>query len=111
VLIYSLFKDRSGSLCIGCDEFLDKFDPVTETFTHYRIHTDSAQGETVPVTNISQDHLGMLWLLTSKGLYRFDPSSGRIVRYRHDPNDPFSLSSDEIKATLEDKTGDVLEMN
>jgi hypothetical protein len=35
----------------------------------------------------------------------FDPSSGRIVRYRHDPNGPFILSSDEIKATLEDKTG------
>ena len=35
VFISSLFKDRSGSLWIGCDEFLDKFDPVTETFTHY----------------------------------------------------------------------------
>jgi hypothetical protein len=52
----------------------------------------------------SQDHLVMLWQSTSKGLYGFDPSSGRIVRYRHDPNGPFSLSSDEIKATLEDKT-------
>jgi hypothetical protein len=39
------------------------------------------------------------------------PGGGRIVRYRHDRNDPFSLSSDEIKAILEDKTGDVLEMN
>jgi hypothetical protein len=53
----------------------------------------------------SQDHLVMLWQTTSRGLYGFDPSSGRIVRYRHDPNGPFSLSSDEIKATLEDKTG------
>jgi PAS domain S-box-containing protein len=105
VFISSLFKDRSGSLWIGCDEFLDKFDPLTETFTHYRIDTKDAQGETVPVTHISQDHMGMLWLATSRGLYRFDPSSGGIIRYRHDPNDPFSLSSDEIKATGEDKTG------
>ena len=50
VFIYSLFKDRSGSLWIGCEEFLDKFDPVTDTFTHYRIDTADAQGETVPVT-------------------------------------------------------------
>jgi ligand-binding sensor domain-containing protein len=35
VFIYSLFKDRSGTLWVGCDEFLDRFDPVTETFTHY----------------------------------------------------------------------------
>jgi hypothetical protein len=47
----------------------------------------------------------MLWQSTSRDLYGFDPSSGRIVRYRHDPNGPFILSSDEIKATLEDKTG------
>jgi hypothetical protein len=49
VFISSLFKDRSGSLWIGCDEFLDKFDPVTETFTHYRIDTRDARGETVSV--------------------------------------------------------------
>ena len=103
VFISSLFKDRAGWLWIGCDEYLDKFNPVTETFTHYRIERRDAQGETVPVTHISQDHLGMLWLATSRGLCRFDPSTGRIVRYRHDPSNPSSLSSDEIKCTLEDK--------
>src|SRR6201993_2618639 len=77
VFIYSLFKDRSGTLWVGCDEFLDKFDPVTETFTHYRIDTAGSQGETVPVLNISQDHRGMLWLGTIRGLYRFDPSTGQ----------------------------------
>jgi hypothetical protein len=51
----SLFKDRSGSLWIGCEEFLDKFDPVSETFTHYRIDANTAHGEMAPVTHISQD--------------------------------------------------------
>ena len=105
VFISSLFKDRSGVLWIGCDEFLDKFNPVTETFTHYRIDTADAHGETVPVINISQDHMGVLWLATSRGLYRFDPSTGQTIRYRHDPNNPFSLSSDQIKASGEDRQG------
>jgi ligand-binding sensor domain-containing protein len=105
VYIYSLFKDRSGSLWIGCNEFLDKFDPVTETFSHYRIGTEDAQGETVPVIHISQDHDGILWLSTDRGLFRFDPSSGQTIRYRHDPNNVLSLSSDEMKATAEDKRG------
>jgi len=105
VFIYSLFKDRTGTLWVGCDEFLDKFDPVTEIFTHYRIDTTGAQGETAPVTNISQDHTGRLWLSTSRGLYRFDPSTGRIIRNRHDPNNPYSLSSDDIRTTGEDREG------
>jgi len=105
VFISALFKDRSGSLWVGCDEFLDKFDPVTETFTHYRIDTAGAHGETVPVTHISQDHAGMLWLSTLRGLFRFDPSTGKTIRYRHDSSNPFSLSSDEVKQTGEDRTG------
>src|SRR5258707_8060417 len=94
VYISSLFKDRSGTLWIGCDEFLDRFDPVTETFTHYRIDTQGTQGETVPVTHISQDHMGMLWLATTRGLHKFDPSTGQTILYRHDPHNPFNLSSD-----------------
>jgi ligand-binding sensor domain-containing protein len=103
--IYSLFKDHSGSLWVGCGEFLDKFAPITESFTHYGIVTKDAQGQTVPVTDISQDHVGVLWLATSRGLYRFDPSTGRNFRYRHDPNNPFSLSSDQIKSTGKDRKG------
>jgi PAS domain S-box-containing protein len=100
---YSLFKDRSGMLWIGCEEFLDRFDPVTETATHYRI--SDAEGETSPVRNISQDHTGVLWLGTTGGLYRFNPSTGQTIRYTHDPKDPFSLSSNLIKGTGEDKEG------
>jgi hypothetical protein len=94
---FKVFKHEPGnpnslsgvSLWIGCDEFLDKFDPVTRTFTHYRIDSEGAQGETPPVTHISQDHMGILWLSTLSGLYRFDPSTGRVIHYRHDPNNPF----------------------
>ena len=106
VFIFSLFKDHSGRLWIGCEEFLDKFDPVTETFTHYRIvGKDTQGGGTVPITQISQDHAGILWLATSRGLYKFDPSNGQTLRYQHDPGDAFSLSSDEVKVTGEDKAG------
>jgi ligand-binding sensor domain-containing protein len=102
VFIYSLFKDRSGTLWVGCDEFLDRFDPVTETFTHYRI---DSKGNTDPITHIGQDHMGMLWLGTRRGLYRFDPSTGQVIHYRHDPNNPFSLSSDDIRTAEEDREG------
>ena len=41
---------------------------LSETFTHYRIDTHSgAKGETVPVTQISQDHLGYVVAVNQQG--------------------------------------------
>jgi PAS domain S-box-containing protein len=105
VYIYSLFKDHSGTLWVGCDEFLDRFDPVTETFTHYRIDSNGRQGDTVSINHIGQDHMGILWLGTRSGLYRFDPSTGQVIHYRHDPNNPSSLSGDDIRTAEEDREG------
>ena len=61
VYIHSLFIDHSGTLWVGCEGFLDKFDPITETFTHYQINT--------PTTLTTEDHAGILWLATGRGLY------------------------------------------
>src|SRR5213594_540149 len=83
VFISALFKDRAGALWVGCGQFLDRFEPATETFTRYPVQF---------VTHISQDSAGMLWLATGKGLYSLDPAAGRIRRYSHDPKDPSSLS-------------------
>ena len=105
MLISSLFKDRSGSLWIGCDAFLDKFDPVSETFTHYRIDANAAHGEMTPVTHISQDHVGMLWLSTRNGLFRLNSSTGEVKHFGHDPNDPSSLGDNDIQSTGEDSSG------
>src|SRR5579864_6283180 len=35
--ITALFKDHNGSLWVGCNQFLNKFDSKTETFTRYRV--------------------------------------------------------------------------
>ena len=47
----------------------------------------------------------MLWLATHNGLDRLDPSSGRFTHYRNDPNDPHSLSSNDVRFVLEDRQG------
>ena len=96
VFIGALFKDRDGALWVGCDEFLNKFGPATETFTRYPVPF---------VTHISQDTAGTLWLATGTGLYRLDPATGQIRQYSHDPSDPSSLSSNDVKSSGEDKEG------
>ena len=97
VYIHSLFIDHSGTLWVGCEEFLDKFDPITETFTHYRINT--------PTTVISEDHAGILWLATGRGVYSLNPATGQTARYVHDPGDPTSITGDSISYIGEDRSG------
>ena len=96
VVAKTLFKDFDGALWVACDQFLNKFDRTTETFTRYPIRN---------ATHITQDAAGMLWLSTPGGLYALDPRSGRIRHYAHNPNDPSSLSSNEVWQSGEDKRG------
>src|SRR5262249_20913001 len=35
VFVFSLLEDRTGRLWVGSDEFLDRFDAISETFTRY----------------------------------------------------------------------------
>src|SRR5262249_35351585 len=96
VYITVLFKDRDGRLWIGCDQFLHRFEPATETFARYPVPY---------ATHISQDAAGMLWLSTDAGLYSLDPTQGTVHRYTHDPENPASLSSSGVMASGEDRMG------
>jgi ligand-binding sensor domain-containing protein/signal transduction histidine kinase len=105
VFIYALFQDRSGALWIAVDEELDRFDPVTGRFFHYRANPNDPASLAGHVEHIAQDRDGMLWLATRNGLDRLDPVSGRFTHYRHDPGDPRSLASDDVRYLLEDRQG------
>jgi ligand-binding sensor domain-containing protein len=100
-----LFKGRSGTIWVGTDQLLDRFDPLTEKFHHYRFDAEDSKGLATTVNHISQDSSGMLWLSTGKGLFRLDPATGRTVHFRHDANDPSSLEDNDVKSTGEDREG------
>jgi len=96
VYVRSLFKDRDGVLWVGCDQFINKFNRATETFMRYPVPF---------VRDISQDSAGILWLATGNGLYSLDPATGAIRQYSHNPNDPSSLSNNDLKMSGEDREG------
>jgi ligand-binding sensor domain-containing protein/two-component sensor histidine kinase len=105
VYVRSLFIDHSGTLWVGCDESFDKFDPVTETFTHFRIGPPGRDENDGPAIHVSEDRYGKLWLATAKGLFRFEPTNGHMTRYTHDAKDPSSLGGNDINFTDVDRQG------
>ena len=72
------FQDREGSLWFSTLEGLNKFDPETETFKHFR-EKDGLPDETVYC--IVEDGSGNLWVSTNKGLSRFDSLSETFYNY------------------------------
>jgi len=109
--VYAILSDHRGRLWLGTDEGLDGFDPATGRFTSYSL--DPAQPATAraapsqaQIRSLREDRNAKLWIGTlGGGLTRFDPSDGRVVRYRHDPATPSSLSHDRVRDVLEDQGG------
>jgi signal transduction histidine kinase/CheY-like chemotaxis protein/sugar lactone lactonase YvrE len=55
------------------------------------------------VYRVAQDHDGFIWVASHDGLARTDGIEFRV--YRHDPDDPRSLSSNDVEALLVDRHG------
>ncbi len=117
-LIRSLYEDRAGRLWIGTTSGgLNRFDRERERFIHYR--HDSQDPESLGSDSVSaiwEDGDGFLWIGTgnpeipaagNNGLDRFDPQSGSFQHYRHDPEDPGSLSPGPVTSIREDRRGEL----
>jgi ligand-binding sensor domain-containing protein/signal transduction histidine kinase len=69
-------------------------------FSHLTTNDGLSQGY---VTAILQDRRGFMWFATRDGLNRYDGNA--FVVYKHNPNDPGSLSSNFIEDMAEDDHG------
>lgn len=112
--VLDLYKDRQGNIWIGTLEGgLKSLDPVTGELTHFKNDLDiptSISSNTV--SSICEDDLGNLWIGTGhselkegNGLNKFDPHTEQFIHYKHDPEVPSSLCSNNISSLLIDNEG------
>ena len=104
-----LFADSKGNIWIGFFGMgVDKFDPVSNTFIHYRHDSKDPQSLSNDSVNaIIVDHLGKIWVASFGGLDELDEETGKFKNYKHNPADPKSLSYNIVRALYEDKAGDI----
>src|SRR6266702_2678657 len=79
VYIRALCEDREGRLWLGCERQLDRYEPATETFTHYQFESPAPSGLAASPRHISEGGDGMLWVATGEGIDAFDPATGRVT--------------------------------
>jgi|GEM_PF-515513 len=108
--VYALYQDSHHNLWLTTPSAgINKFDPATETITHYR-HAEAdphslSSDAFVTSANIYEEPQGGLWFGTLDGLNRLDPTSGQFTSYHHDEADPTTLNSDKIYAICPDPSG------
>ncbi len=102
--ILSMNEYPAGTLWIGTyGGGLDKFDTVSETFTHYT-EKDGLPNNTI--AGILADDEGNLWLSTGKGLSKFNPQTETFRNY--DVSDGLQGNEfDGVKAYLKSQTGEM----
>ena len=102
--VAALYQDRQGILWIATPEALIRYDRGSEHITSYRTGGPGLGTDAVSIRE--EDRAGNLWVGTyGHGLHCFDPRTGKFKTYRHNPADPYSLSSDIVMRLLIDHNG------
>lgn len=108
--VWALHEDHEGMLWVGTyGGGLNRFDPATELFTHYRHDPDnpnSLSDDRIRDIHESPHAPGILWVGTyGGGLDRLDTRTGTFSHFRHDPDDAESLPDNIINEIFEDHAG------
>ncbi|HAS44308.1 MAG TPA: hypothetical protein DCS93_27775 [Microscillaceae bacterium] len=104
--ITALLEDKTGYIWIGTlGGGVNRFDPLTETFTRFRPHKDKVKGVAGDEINaFVEDEDGKIWIATNKkALSYFDPRHQKIVYIRESYQFPipsryvYSIITDQNK--------------
>ncbi|WP_162339645.1 hybrid sensor histidine kinase/response regulator transcription factor [Cyclobacterium salsum] len=115
--VSALFEDLEGKLWVGtCQSGLHYFESNREEFIRLLPGDHKSDGIFAPqgemgqwascahVKFIFQDHQGNFWVGNyNGGINHFDPVSGKLTTYKHDPSDPGSLNSNQVWSFFQDR--------
>ncbi len=105
-----LYIDHAGKLWVSTSGGLNQFDATNETFTRYVNNpNDPTSLSNNLVYKIWEDQYQRLWIgakeIDTAGLNMFDRQSGRFMRYKYNPNNPNSVSHNDIRDVYIDRSG------
>lgn len=116
--VFSLLFDHKGKLWMGTAKGLATFDIKTHQSVHIQTKiNDKPLDKPAGVFTLFEDKKGIIWFssgnfFTGKtgeldGLLQLDPSTGKQLFYKADPQNPVSLISPSVSAIFEDSKGNL----
>lgn len=103
--VWEIFEDSQQRLWIGTlDGGLCLFDQNTKTFTKY-YHPNQRALYSAYVPTIFEDSKGNMWFGTSTGIDVLMKTSGALVHYETEKNNPKSIGNNDVLGILEDSKG------
>ncbi len=104
-----VYADTKGNIWTASfQNGLDRFDPETETFTHYK--HDSGEPFSIcsdSVRAILEDDDGTIWVGTANGLDRLDIKTGKFTHFGNKSEEALTLSHEHVRALYKDKAGTI----
>ena len=96
-----------GSLWLATGEGMARCSAAGRLQKLYAITADKDEAEAIVIFAFARDNRGFIWIGTDRGLVRLDPGDGSLRRYRHDRQDPRSLSNDRVNTVLAGPFGSI----
>lgn len=91
----ALFMDKQHYLWVGVKgtNGLNKWDPLSKTFTRYRVIDTENNIEVNTIYSIAQDKSGNIWIADNKldGLFRLEPATKKVSWY---PSTSFPITTE-----------------
>jgi len=107
-LVYSVLKDSTGFMWFATINGLYRYDG--QHFKSYRYQPDdssSISGNKIS-SFLFEDNDGCIWVGTAaNGLNKFNRNTESFQRFKHNPNNPGSLSSMHITKLFQDRSGTI----
>lgn len=99
--VYCIRQDSMGFMWFATEDGLNKYDG--KNFTIYRPEQQNPNSLTYKwIEQIFVAPDGILWFGSRGGLTRFDPRTETFTRFKHQPGNEFSLTSDTITTLFHD---------
>ncbi len=102
------YDEKSKALWIGTDAGLIRKAPGNEPlkiWKHDPLNKNSLSNDTI--SEIRVDHEGNFWMITNKGLSKFNPVNNSFTNYYHHTNDTTGLRDNNIMGVYVDRNDDI----